>query len=69
MLIAGPRHLHTVLDEYAARYNEHRPHQARILRPPGAAEIPLAVTTDLATLEIRRRRVPGGLIDEYEQPA
>ena len=40
MLIAGPRHLRTVLDQYAAQYNEHRPHQARNLRPPGAAEIP-----------------------------
>ena len=28
MLIAGPRHLHAVLDEYAVRYNEHRPHRA-----------------------------------------
>jgi hypothetical protein len=41
----------------------------RVLRPPGAAEIPLAVTTDLATLEVRRRRVLGGLINEHEQAA
>jgi putative transposase len=26
MLIAGPRHLRAVLDEYAAHYNRHRPH-------------------------------------------
>ena len=31
MLIAGPRHLRTVLDEYAAHYNRHRPHRARNL--------------------------------------
>ena len=28
MLIAGPRHLCAVLDEYAAHYNRHRPHRA-----------------------------------------
>jgi len=26
MLIAGPRHLHMVVDQYAVHYNEHRPH-------------------------------------------
>src|SRR5512135_1674746 len=34
MLIAGPRHLCVVLDEYAGRYNRHRPHRALDLRPP-----------------------------------
>ena len=34
MLIAGARHLRTVLDEYVAHYNRHRPHRARNLRPP-----------------------------------
>ena len=29
MLIAGPRHLHAVLDEYVAHYNRHRLHRAR----------------------------------------
>jgi hypothetical protein len=29
MLIAGPRHLRAVLDEYVAHYNRHRPHRAR----------------------------------------
>ena len=28
MLIAGPRHLRAVLDEYVAHYNRHRPHRA-----------------------------------------
>jgi hypothetical protein len=40
MLIAGPRHLRDVLDEYAAHYNQHRPHRARNLRPPDADDIP-----------------------------
>jgi putative transposase len=34
MLIAGPRHLRAVLDEYAAHYNRHHPHRARNLGPP-----------------------------------
>jgi hypothetical protein len=30
MLIAGLRHLRTVLDEYVAHYNRHRPHRGVI---------------------------------------
>jgi transposase InsO family protein len=69
MLIARERHLRRVLDEYAAHYNQHRPHRALNLRPPGAAEGPPAPVTDLATAKIRRRRVLGGLISEYERAA
>ena len=69
MLIAGPRHLHAVLDEYAMHYNEHRPHRGRNLRPPGADEIAPPVAVDVAVPEIRRRRVLGGLINEYERAA
>jgi putative transposase len=69
MLIAGPRHLRAVLNEYVAHYNEHRPHRARNLRPPGAAENTPAVIAELATPRIRRRRVLGGLINEYERAA
>jgi putative transposase len=67
MLIAGPRHLHMVLDQYAVHYNEHRPHRTQNPRRPVAAEITPAVIADLTTLEIRRRRVLGGLINEYER--
>jgi putative transposase len=66
MLIAGPRHLRAVLDEYAAHYNRHRPHRARNLRPPGAAPATPPAITDLTTAKIRRRRV-GGLINEHER--
>jgi transposase InsO family protein len=69
MLIGGPRHLRAVLEEYAAHYNRHRPHRARNLRPPDCDDIPMATATDLAAARIRRRRVLGGLIHEYERAA
>ena len=69
MLIAGPRHLRAVLDEYAAHYNRHRPHRGRNLRPPDCDDITVAVTGDLAAARIRRQRVLGGLINEYERAA
>jgi putative transposase len=69
MLITGPRHLHAVLDEYAAHYNHHRPHRARNLRPPDCDDNTMATTTDVTAARIRRRRVLGGLIHEYERAA
>ena len=70
MLIAGQRHLRTVLDEYVAHYNCHRPHRARSLRPPdNGGDIVTAPVTGLATALIRRRKVLGGLIHEYERAA
>ena len=67
MLIAGPQHLRAVLDEYVAQYNRHRPHQARNLRPPDRADVVMAPVTDLAVPQIRRCKVLGGLIHEYER--
>ena len=70
MLIAGPRHLRAVLDEYVAHYNQHRPHRARNLQPPDDnGDVVTAPVTDLATARIRRREVLGGLIHEYERAA
>jgi putative transposase len=69
MLITGPRHLHVILDQYAVHYNQHRPHRARNLRPPGCDENAPAAITGPTTAHIRRRRVLGGLINEYEQAA
>jgi putative transposase len=66
MLIAGPRHLRAVLAGYVAHYNQHCPHRAMDLRPPDGGDAPAA---DLATARIRRRKVLGGLIHEYERAA
>jgi putative transposase len=57
------------MDEYAVHYNEHRPHRARKLCPPGTDDIAPAVITDLAAPKIWRRRILGGLINEYERAA
>ena len=68
MLIAGPWHLCAVLDEYAGPCNQHRPHRARDLLPPDG-DMTTAGIAGLTTARIRRRRVLGGLINEYERAA
>ncbi len=65
MLIYGERHLQSVLGQYAAHYNGHRPHQSRQQRPPdqeGQVSPPL-------DLPVQRRKVLGGVINEYYQAA
>lgn len=69
MLIIGPRHLRAVLDEYVAHYNQHRPHRARNLRSPDSHGVTTAVVSDISTAGIRRRKVLGGLINEYQRAA
>lgn len=59
MLITGPRHLRTVLEEYTAHYNQHRPHRARNLRPPNHDSDTAASVADL-TARIECRNVLGG---------
>ncbi|MFE2188282.1 integrase core domain-containing protein [Streptomyces sp. NPDC059455] len=63
MLILGRRHLRTALNEYARHYNGRRPHRGRQLKPP-RPDLPIA---DLSQERIKRRPVPGGLINEYER--
>ncbi len=45
------------------------PHRGRNLRPRGADDIAPPVAVDVAEPEIRRRRVLGGLINEYDRAA
>ena len=65
MLIYGERHLRSVLGEYAAHYNRHRPHQSRQQRPPDQDD---QVSAPL-DLPVQRRKVLGGVINEYYRAA
>jgi putative transposase len=65
MLICGERHLRSVLGQYAGHYHGHRPHQSRQQRPPDQddqASPPL-------DLPVQRRKVLGGVINEYYRAA
>jgi len=65
MLIYDERHLRQVLGEYAGHYNRHRPHQSRRQRPPDHDD------RDSAPLDlpVQRRKVLGGVINEYYRAA
>jgi putative transposase len=65
VLVLGERHLRKVLGEYVGHYNRHRPHQSRQQRPPDQDQ-PAAVAPDAP---IRRRKVLGGVINEYYRAA
>ena len=70
-ITAGLRHLHAVLDKYAAHNNLRCRHRTQNLRLSDYDDITTAAITDLTTakfkMRIRRRRVLGGLICEYER--
>jgi hypothetical protein len=65
MLIYGEAHLQEVLRAYAGHYNAHRPHQSRQQRPPDDDE---SVVMPLDA-PVRRRKVLGGVINEYHRAA
>ena len=68
LLIWSETHARRVLDTYAQHYNQHRPHQARDQLPPLAQEHPAPVT-DLTYHRLLRKRVLGGVINEYKYAA
>ena len=65
ILIYSERHLRSVLGEYAGHYNGHRPHQSRQQRPPDHNE----QASPPLDLPVQRRKVLGGVINEYYQAA
>jgi hypothetical protein len=65
MLIYNEAHLRAVLGTYAGHYNGHRPHQSRRQRPPDHDK-PVVV---LPGASMRRRKVLGGVINEYHRAA
>ncbi|MFJ5993218.1 integrase core domain-containing protein [Lentzea sp. NPDC092896] len=65
LLIINERHLTSVLNRYVSHYNHRRPHRALHHTPP-RPDYPL---TGSGSGAVRRRRVLGGLINEYESAA
>jgi putative transposase len=65
MLIYDERHLRSVLREYSGHYNRHRPHQSRQQRPPDQDD----QATAPLDLPVQRRKVLGGVINEYHRAA
>ncbi|MFF0110411.1 integrase core domain-containing protein [Streptomyces hirsutus] len=68
LLIWNETHARQVLNAYARHHNCPRPHQARGQLPPLAQEHP-APKTDLTAHRVLRRRVLGGVINEYRYAA
>jgi putative transposase len=67
LLIFHERQLRSVLAEYEAHYNSHRPHRSLDQRPPlPSADLIRGQDTSLA---IQRTDILGGLIHEYRQAA
>jgi putative transposase len=65
MPIVSQRHLRIMMAPYARHYNGRRPHRALQPQPP-RPDHPVA---DLSQEQIKRRSVPGGLLNEYERAA
>ena len=65
ILVYDERHLRSVLRQYAGHYNRHRPHQPRPQRPPDHDD----QTSAPLDLPVQRRKVLGGVINEYYRAA
>jgi len=65
MLIYSQRYLRMVLRAYTRHYNAHRPHQSRNQQPPDHDK----PATILPDAPVQRRKVLGGMINEYHRAA
>jgi putative transposase len=65
MLIYGVAHVQAVLRAYADHSNGHRPHQSRQQRPPDQ-DGPIVASLGAS---VQRRKVLGGVINEYHRAA
>ncbi|MFC6087618.1 integrase core domain-containing protein, partial [Sphaerisporangium aureirubrum] len=65
MLIIGERRLRIVLARYVQHYNRHRPHRSLLQRPPD----PGSEAINIEQARVIRRKILGGLINEYSQVA
>ena len=69
ILIAGERHLRVVLDQYIAHYNAGRSHQGDGMSLRAPDDDPNVIPFPAQADRIRRKRILGGLINEYETAA
>jgi putative transposase len=65
VLLYNERHAHQVLTDYVRHFNEHRAHQSLQQRPPMFGS---GTVIDLSA-PIRRKRVLGGVLNEYRRAA
>jgi putative transposase len=69
ILITGDRHLRLVLDRYVDHYNAGRSHQGQGVGLRAPDDNPNVIPLPVPVGRIRRRRILGGLINEYQTAA
>jgi putative transposase len=68
LLVLGRGHLEQVLRIYIQHVNQHRPHRALGLEPPGPSA-GLTLVGEARRARVRRRDLLGGVLHEYQRAA